>query len=92
MRFESLEYYADFCSMGKFLLSETLQTKLFHIILAGLSSSYSEDAAESDGEMLGRSVPRNAKGQMTGPSRPPRKGSLSRPEDGLLNGNMDSGR
>ncbi|BES99791.1 ryanodine receptor [Nesidiocoris tenuis] len=59
--------------------------------IKGLSSSYSEDAAESDGEMLGRSVPRNAKGQMTGPSRPPRKGSLSRPEDGLLNGNMDSG-
>uniref|UniRef100_A0A0A9WDJ1 Ryanodine receptor 44F n=2 Tax=Lygus hesperus TaxID=30085 RepID=A0A0A9WDJ1_LYGHE len=54
-------------------------------------TSYPEDAVESD-EVMGRSLPaRNAKGQPPAPPRPPRKGSLSRPDDVIMNGTMESG-
>nr|AHW99829.1 ryanodine receptor [Sogatella furcifera] len=61
--------------------------------IKGLHRGYSEDAVEADEMMMPPQSTPTTKSKMRQPSRPPRKGSLSRNEDmPMINGNLEQSK
>lgn len=74
------------------VVKNRIKYHFFFFFFKGLHRGYSEDAVEAD-EVLAPSSSPQTKGKMRQvPPRPPRKGSLSRPEDvAQMNGTLEPG-